>query len=326
VASSADVAIVIPSWNGLEDLKACLSSLRADAGGTVDLLVVDNGSSDGTAEWLEREGVDHVALPRNVGFAAAMNLGAARMRAGFILALNADTVVEQGCVERLAGALAADPACAGVQPRILALERGPGRDADDPNARIYSLGQCLTRDGRAYEAGAGKPQGVTAGERHEIFGVCGAACMLRREVFTELGGYDERYFAFYEDVDLNVRAGVAGWSFWLEPAAVVWHRGSGAWACGFERPAAENARLVARNRLATQIKFMPAKAIPRILGVEAGSLARAVAQRRALATTAGKLGALRRLPALLAERRQLRRGGELARAQRWLGANPDAWR
>jgi GT2 family glycosyltransferase len=144
--------------------------------------------------------------------------------------------------------------------------------------------------------------------------------MLRREIFSELGGYDERYFAFYEDVDLNVRARIAGWSFWLEPAAVVWHRGGGAWGAGFERPRADNARLVARNRLATQIKFMPAEAIPRIVAAEAGSLVRAGAQRRGRTTAAGKLAALRRLRPLLAERRALRSRGDLARAQRWLGA------
>ena len=62
----------------------------------------------------------------------------------------------------------------------------------------------------------------------------GAASPGRRELFSELGGYDERYFAFYEDVDLNLRARVAGWSFWLEPAAAVWHRGGAAWGAGFD--------------------------------------------------------------------------------------------
>jgi len=320
VTLSSHVAVVIPSWNCIDDLKACIASVRADAAAATELLVVDNGSRDGTAEWLGRAGVEHIALSRNVGFAAAINLGASRTRAPFILVLNADVIVEPGCVERLAAALREGDSRAGVQPRILALESEVRLDADDPGARIYSLGQRLTRDGRAYEDGAGRAQGPVARERREIFGVCGAACMLRREVFSELGGYDERYFAFYEDVDLNVRARIAGWRFWLDPAAVVWHRGGGAWGAGFARPHADNAALVARNRLATQIKFMPANAIPRILTVEAASLARAAAQRRGRATAAGKLAALRRLRPLLAERRALRGRGDPARAQRWLGA------
>ena len=320
MAASPRVAVVIPSWDCIADLQACIASVRADAAAATELLVVDNGSRDGTAEWLGRTGVDHVALSRNVGFAAAVNLGSSRTSAPFILVLNADTIVERGCVERLAAALEEGDSRAGVQPRILALDAGVRHDPDDPGARIYSLGQRLTRDGRAYEGRAGEAQGRVASERREIFGVCGAACMLRREIFSELGGYDERYFAFYEDVDLNVRARIAGWTFWLEPAAVVWHRGGGAWGAGFERPRADNARLVARNRLATQIKFMPAEAIPRIVAAEAGSLVRAGAQRRGRTTAAGKLAALRRLRPLLAERRALRGRGDLARAQRWLGA------
>ena len=155
---------------------------------------------------------------------------------------------------------------------------------------------------------------------HEVFGVCGAACLLRRELFADLGGYDESYFAFYEDVDLNVRARIAGWRFAYVPEAVVWHVGNASWQAGFERPGAENARLVARNRLATQVKFMPLSAVPRIAVVELGALLRAASQRRLRATLAGKLAALGRLPRLLGARRRLAREGDPERARRWLGA------
>ena len=310
---------MIPSWNSLELLPRCLASL-ADQGVEVELMVVDNGSSDGSVEWLEREGAPHVSLPRNAGFAAAVNLGAARTRAQTILALNADTALEPGCLGRLLDALEADPALGGVQPRILQLEDGDGAQPDPHSARLYSAGQALTADGRAVETGAGEAQPPRLPGVHEVFGVCGAACLLRRQLFTGLGGYDERYFAFYEDVDLNVRARIAGWRFAYVPEAVVWHLGNASWQAGFKRPGAENARLVARNRLATQVKFMPARALPRIAAVEAGALARAAAQRRFLATAAGKLAALRWLPALLRERRRLRREGDLGRARRWLGA------
>ena len=154
----------------------------------------------------------------------------------------------------------------------------------------------------------------------EVFGVCGAACLLRRELFAELGGYDESYFSFYEDVDLNVRARIAGWRFAYVPEAVVWHVGNAAWSEGFSRPAAENARLVARNRLATQAQVRAgAAALPRIVAVEVGSLLRAARQRRLRATLGGKLEALRWLPALLGERRRLRESGDPSRARAWLG-------
>ena len=312
------VAVVIPSWNSLELLPRCLDSL-AGQGVEIELMVVDNGSGDGSVELLERRGVPHVSLPENVGFAAAINLGIAGTAAATILALNADTVLEPGCLAALLNALEADPKLAGVQPRLLQLEGDPTASGD-PAARLYSAGQALTADGRAIELGAGEAQPPRLPAAHEIFGVCGAACLLRRELFTELGGYDESYFAFYEDVDLNVRARIAGWRFAYVPEAVVWHVGNAAWQAGFERPGAENARLVARNRLATQVKFMPATAIPRIAAVEVGALARAASQRRLHATLAGKLAALRWLPRLLHERHRLRREGDLGRARRWLGA------
>ena len=309
-------AVVIPSWNSAGLLPRCLDSL-ADQGAELELMVVDNGSSDGSLELLRERGVPHVSLERNTGFAAAVNLGAARTSAPAVLALNADTVLEPGCVGRLAAALAADPGLGGVQPRILQLEAGG--EVDLATARLYSRGMALSADGRAFEEGAGEPQDERSAAASEVFGVCGAACLLRRQLFDDLGGYDESYFAFYEDVDLNVRARIAGWRFAYVPEAVVWHLGNASWLAEAPSPGAWNARLVARNRLATQVKFVPARALPRIAAVEAGALARAARQRRLRATLAGKLAALRRLPALLRERRRLRRDGDLRLAQRWLG-------
>jgi GT2 family glycosyltransferase len=316
VASELSVAVVIPSWNSAGLLPRCLDSL-ADQGAELELMVVDNGSEDGSVELLRERGVPHVSLLENTGFAAAVNLGAARTKAPVVLALNADTVLEPGAVGRLAAALAADAELGGVQPRILQLEAGTEGDVE--RARLYSRGMALSADGRAFEEGAGEAQDSRSVAAREVFGVCGAACLLRRELFERLGGYDERYFAFYEDVDLNVRARIAGWRFAYVPEAVVWHVGNASWMAEAPSPGAWNARLVARNRLATQAKFMPARALPRIAAVEAGSLARAAKQRRLRATLAGKLAAFRWLPALLRERRRLRREGDPRLAQRWLG-------
>jgi GT2 family glycosyltransferase len=323
VARAISVAVVVPSWNSADLLPRCLDSLAGQ--GELELVVVDNGSADGSIELLRERGIPHLTLPSNVGFAAAVNLGAARVEAEAVLVLNADTVLEPGCVDALTAALAADPGLGGVQPRILqmevgASEAGAGAVGDPEAARLYSAGMALTRDGRAFETGAGEVQGSVARERREVFGVCGAACLLRRELFDELGGYDESYFSFYEDVDLNVRARVAGWRFGYVPEAVVWHLGNASWLANAPRPGAWNARLVARNRVVTQAKFMPARALPRIAAVEAGSLLRAARQRRLAATLRGKLDGLARVPQSLRERRRLRREGDLSRARRWLGA------
>jgi GT2 family glycosyltransferase len=320
VSASRSVAVVIPNWNSLQHLARCLGSLEnAGSSPEVELLVVDNGSADGSVEYLEGEGVPHIALHENTGFAAAVNLGASRTAADSILVLNADTVIETGAVARLLDALEADSGLGGVQPRILQLD---GSEGGEEAARIYSVGQSLTRDGRGFEEGAGLLQQPEHLEAREPFGVCGAACLLRRELFSELGGYDESYVSFCEDVDLNVRARIAGWRFATVPEAVVRHVGNATWQSGFADPGAENSRLVARNRLATQIKFMPATSIPRIAAVEAGALARGAARRRFGATAKGKLEALRRLPALRRERRHLAGRGDLSAARAWLGAAP----
>ncbi|MGH2939051.1 MAG: glycosyltransferase family 2 protein [Solirubrobacterales bacterium] len=316
MSSEPQVAVVVPSWNSAALMPGLLDSLAADAE-AIELLVVDNGSRDGTIELLRERGVRHVALPTNVGFAAAMNRGAGETRAPFVLGLNADTVVVPGAIDTLVAALAADAELGGVQPRILQLEdEKPG---DLATARLYSAGMALTADGRALESGAGEAQSPVWRRGREIFGVCGAACLLRRELFTDLGGYDASYVSFYEDVDLNVRARIAGRGFAYVPEAVVWHAGNASWQVGFERPGAENARLVARNRIATQAKFMPAAALPRIVAVEVGALLRAARQGRLRATLRGKLEGLARLPRSLRERRRLAASGDLARARAWLG-------
>jgi GT2 family glycosyltransferase len=241
--------------------------------------------------------------------------------------------LEPGAVAALVAALEADPRLGGAAPRILQVE-GEGREV--AAAHLYSAGQALTRDGRAVEIGAGERQAppgdasaaeAGAGGRRasggaagrEVFGVCGAACLLRRELFDDLGGYDRSFFAFYEDVDLNVRAQIRGWRFEYVPEAVVWHLGNASWQAEAPRPGAWNARLVARNRLVTQARFMPVGSVPRIAMVEIGALARAAREGRFGATLRGKLEGLHRLPAALRERRRLAANGDLARLRRWLG-------
>jgi N-acetylglucosaminyl-diphospho-decaprenol L-rhamnosyltransferase len=308
-------AVVIPSWNSATLLPDCIGSIRAQ-GLEVELMVVDNGSTDGSVAFLEREGIDHITLPENIGFAAAVNLGVKRTAAAAILVLNADTVLEPGAVERLVAVMASDPGLGGVQPRLLQLE---GADRDPAAALLYSAGQALTRDGRAVELGAGGRQSAGSLRGGEVFGVCGAACLLRRELFDDLGGYDRSFFAFYEDVDLNVRARAAGWRFEHVPEAIVWHVGNASWMAEAPQPGGWNGRLVARNRIVTQARFMPFTALPRILVVEVGALLRAARQGRLGATLRGKLEGLRRLPAALRERRRLAASGDLDRPRAWLG-------
>ena len=310
------VAVVVPSWNSEDDLPACIESVRGQSGVAVEQHVVDNGSTDRSVEVLERLGAPHDRWDRNRGFAAAVNRGIQTTSAPFVLVLNADARLAEGCLSTLVSRLAADPGLGGVQPKILqAGGAGP--------QRIYSVGQAITAGGRAHEIGAGQPDGDEYGVGSLVFGVCGAVCLLRREMLEQLGGYDERYFAFYEDVDLNARGRLLGWAFACEPDAVAEHIGAASWSRQPSKAAARfNARLVARNRLATSLKVLPARSAPYVVAVEVGSLVRAVPRRTFRATALGMAEALGLLPDLLRERRDLSSGGRSRLLRPWLSSRP----
>jgi GT2 family glycosyltransferase len=310
----SSVAAVIPSWNTAAHLGRCLDALAAQVAVAVEPLVIDNASTDGSLELLERRGVAHVALPANVGFARAVNLGVASTDAPFVLILNADCFPSRECVRLLLDDLSAGRRLGGVQPRILQAEDG------EQGELIYSAGQCLTRYGRAFERGWGEPDGPRYARRVEVFGVSGAACLLRRELFTQLGGYDEAYFAFFEDVDLNARARLAGWNFAYVPDATALHIGHAAWARQ-ARAQRFNVELTVRNRLATAVKVLPPSAIAGSVALTVRSVAAGPLRGTGSAALLGALGALRWLPRMLRERRRLRAGSTDA-LDGWLSAAP----
>jgi GT2 family glycosyltransferase len=295
----SSVAVIIPSWNTAAHLERCLSSLAAQSGVNVETMVVDNGSTDASLDMLKRRGVQHIALPSNIGFAGAVNLGAADTSAPFVLVLNADCFLAPECLQLLVSELAADPRLGGIQPRILQ------EDGGDASPRIYSAGQCLTRYGVAFERGWGEPDGPPFADPSEVFGVSGAACLLRRQLFTDLGGYDASYFAFFEDVDLNARARLAGWRFAYVPAAVAVHVGHAAWR---QEPRSKrfNVELTVRNRLATALKVLPARGVAGSAALTLRSLAASPLHGTSAAVLAGTLTALRWLPRLLVQRKRLR--------------------
>jgi GT2 family glycosyltransferase len=297
----SSVVAVIPSWNTAAHLRRCLQALHEQTDVTLELMVVDNGSQDESLRVLEQASTPHVALASNVGFARAVNLGVARTRSPLVLVVNADCFLDRDCAKLLAQALSDEPQLGGAQPRIL--RDGPARTP----AQIYSTGQCLTRSGAAFERGWGEEDGTRFSRRAEVFGVSGAACLLRRELFTQLGGYDESYFAFFEDVDLNARARLAGWRFAYVPEALAFHVGHAAWR---QDPSSRrfNAELTVRNRLATAVKVLPARAVARALLLTLRSLAASPFRGTAGAVAKGALTALCWVPRLLAERRRLRAG------------------
>ena len=213
-----DVSVVIVTWNGREHLDACLPAVAAQQGVSVETIVVDNGSTDGTVDHVRARypWVHLVPLAGNRGFAAGTNAGAREARGRFVALLNNDTVAEPGWLQALVAGVSESDGFLLTTSLIVYM--------DDPDV-IDSAGDGLLRAGGAFKRCHGERADL-AREQVEVFGVCGAACLMPRRVFEELGGFDEDFFASHEDVDLSYRARLLGYRCRYVPGAVVRHRGS----------------------------------------------------------------------------------------------------
>ncbi len=231
-ASSAPAAVVV-NYEARDALLACIASLRAS--GVSQVVVVDNASSDGSLERLVAADPGAVAIPagRNLGYGTAANLGVARTTSEHVLVCNPDVVAVGDCVAALSRVLDEHPECAVVGPRI-----------DDPDGTRYpsarafpswgvaaghaflgpvAPGNRWTRRYKMEESEAEEASGEPGGGCRESGWVSGACFMARRAGFESLGGFDERYFMYAEDVVDGGRARRAGWSVLYEPAASVVH-------------------------------------------------------------------------------------------------------
>jgi N-acetylglucosaminyl-diphospho-decaprenol L-rhamnosyltransferase len=211
-----DADVVVPSWNGRALLERCLPTLV----GQPDLarvVVVDNGSTDGTAALLAERfpDVHVVALPRNRGFAAAVNAGIAAGDAEVVVLVNNDVECDPGFVTALAVAVLAQPGT-GMAAAILLT---PGRE------RVDGYGLELDRTLSAFPRFAGAPWPAPLDDR-DLALPSGGAAAYRRGALAAVGGFDERLFAYMEDVDVGLRLAAAGWGCAGAPAATGIHLGS----------------------------------------------------------------------------------------------------
>ncbi|HEX3128118.1 MAG TPA: glycosyltransferase family 2 protein, partial [Thermoanaerobaculia bacterium] len=225
MGSIGKVAVAILSWNGRHHLETCLAALAAqrDPGVDWEILVLDNGSTDGTAEWIERTSPPRVRLIRsdvNLGFCAGNNRLAREAEDADALALlNNDTRPEPGWLAALVDALRSAPDdVAAVSGKIV-----------DWEAERLDFGRgVMTFDGHAFQLDFRKPLARArvpkAGE--ELLFACGGNMLIRRRSFLAAGGFDESYFAYLEDVDLGWRLWSGGERVLFAPDAVVRHRSS----------------------------------------------------------------------------------------------------
>ncbi len=216
--STVQVDIVIPHFNGLGLLQVCLTSLARQQQVSCRIVVVDNGSTDGSVAWLEEHSdVDAVFLGKNTGFAAAVNAGIRRCSAPLILLLNNDTELAPDTLFLLTRAAGSRPGYGFYVPKMLNLQRPQILDGS---------GDAYLRGGAGYRLGTMELDCDFYSRPGPVFGGCGGATLYRREIFARTGLFDEDFFAYLEDVDLNLRMNRMGIVGYYVPAARVYHVGS----------------------------------------------------------------------------------------------------
>ncbi|MHC4607187.1 MAG: glycosyltransferase family 2 protein [Planctomycetota bacterium] len=219
-----DLTIVIPSWNGKGLLRPCLESVPAAAGKLqVETIVVDNGSTDGTSEMVRGEFPDVRLLrnERNLGFAVPVNQGVKDAKGRHVLVLNNDTRLTPGSLETIVEYMDATPRAGIVTPQLIHEDgRLQNSIANLPSLKEVFLGKSALRTlfPKRYPS---KRQEFR--EPAEIESAVGAAMFVRREMIAEVGGLDERFFAYFEETDWCLRARKAGWKILLHPGAKVVH-------------------------------------------------------------------------------------------------------
>lgn len=242
------ITIVIPNYNGIKFLSDCLSALYSQSQGTPDysVLVVDNGSVDGSLELLEEKFPQTrvEALPENTGFCHAVNVGIRLSETPYVILLNNDTKVKAGFVKALYEAIEGRKDAFSVSARMLMWDR--------PDL-IDSAGDSYCVLGWAFSRGKGRPAESYA-RACRIFSACGGAAIYRREVFEEIGFFDEQHFAYLEDVDMGYRAQIFGYRNYYEPGAEVIHFGS---ASSGSRYNAFKTEIAAANSIYVVGKNMP---------------------------------------------------------------------
>jgi len=242
----------VVNWNRRDFLKACLQSLkRQQINQPFEVVVVDNGSSDGSPEMVSREWGDdplvHVVLIRNRenrGFCSANNQGFAASDTEFVALLNNDAEADPGWLRALASAFEGRPNVGMAASKILVHE--------DPR-RIDKVGHLIYPDGQNRGRGTGELDQGQYDRVEEVLWPDGCAAMYRRAMLDKIGGFDEDFFAYADDAELGLRARIAGWKCLYIPDAVVrHHRGA---TLGLR--SSRRLELIERNRVLLAVKLFP---------------------------------------------------------------------
>ena len=239
------VTIIIPNYNGLKFMEPCFQALKRQTSDEFDVLVVDNGSNDGSVEWLKERKIPTIFLSENTGFSGAVNAGIRASVTPYVILLNNDTEADEDYVRQMILAIEKSPSIFSVSCKMIQLYHKELMD---------DAGDMYTVLGWAYQRGVGQSAAGYNRER-EIFSACAGAAIYRREVFDRIGLFDEMHFAYLEDIDVGYRAKIAGYHNRYCPKAVVYHAGSGTSGSKYN---SFKVRLAARNNVYLNYKNMPA--------------------------------------------------------------------
>lgn len=228
-----DLSIIIINWHSKDYLRDCLKSLEHGAGGLdYEVLVIDNASHDGCGEMLAAEfsTVTFIQSDRNLGFSGGNNCAARRARGEFLLFLNPDTVVEDRALARLVEALRRRPDAGAVGARLLNTDRTLQTSCIQSFPTILNQlldSEWLRRRFPRSPLWGMAPLFTGSSEPAPVEAISGACFMIRRGLFNQVKGFDERYFMYSEDIDLSYKVGQAGCKCYYVPAATIVHHGGG---------------------------------------------------------------------------------------------------
>lgn len=247
VKSMPQISVIIVNWNGKRFLKNCIESVLNQTYKSFEIIVVDNGSTDGSIELLETQYCNKTILIKNktnYGFARGNNIGIVQAKGDYIVTLNNDTVADEKWLSELVQPVLDDPKIGLCGSKIL-LTQTPGK-IDSVGINIFP--DCMSRQRGHNEFDSGQ---YTRNEEILLPSAC--AALYRKKMLDEIGLFDEDFFAYCEDTDIGLRARLLGWKAILVPSAIIYHYYSGT----LGKASSKKAFLVERNHFWVAIKILP---------------------------------------------------------------------
>jgi len=241
------LSVIIPNWNGKRFLQECLDSLMDQTYSHFEIILVDNGSTDGSVEFVRERYGEFVQIIRNeinLGFAGGNNVGIRAARGEYIVLLNNDTWASPGWLEELVKAIDLNPWIGMWGSKIYSYYK---------RNQIEAVGELIYWDGLSRAKGQFEQDRGQYEVMEEIFFPPGCGAMYRKKVFDEIGLFDEDFFAYADDAEIGIRARWAGWKCLYVPGAILYHKNSG--TGGQHSPF--KAFYVERNRFWIVIKYFP---------------------------------------------------------------------